>query len=247
VLDALASGIGVVVTTLNVQHLASLNDVVGEITGIRQQETIPDWVLDLADQVELVDMSPYALQRRMAHGNVYPDPRKADLALRRFFTSENLTALRDLALMRVANQVDAELLDRWSKQRTPETRERVLVCVAPRAVSEDLIRRGARIASRTRGDLLVIHAPSSEDGPGTDWVSSIRALTEELGGDFELVRGDDPVEAVLAYAYRQHVTQVIVGVSRRSRLKELLRGSFVHDLIRSASDVDVHVIAREDR
>ena len=122
VLDLLAEGI-TVITTVNVQHLESLNDVVADITGIRQQETVPDWVLDLADQVELVDMSPHALQRRMMHGNVYPDARKAELALRRFFTAENLTALRELALMRVANLVDDELLNRGRRatSRRPES------------------------------------------------------------------------------------------------------------------------------
>src|SRR6266498_336383 len=142
-----------VITTVNVQHLASLNDLVARITGIRQQETVPDWVLDLADQVELVDMSPYALQRRMVHGNVYPNPGKAELALQKYFTMDNLTALRELALMRVANQVDEEVLRRWSKQGIPETRERILVCVSRPGVSEDLIRRGCRIAHRTQGDL----------------------------------------------------------------------------------------------
>ena len=114
-----------VITTVNVQHLESLNDVVADVTGVRQRETVPDWVVDLADQVELVDMSPHALQRRMLHGNVYPDPAKAELALQRYFTTDNLTALRELALMRVANQVDETLLSRWSKGRTPETRDRV--------------------------------------------------------------------------------------------------------------------------
>jgi Osmosensitive K+ channel His kinase sensor domain len=118
VLDVLAEGVAVI-TTVNVQHLVSLNDLVARITGIRQQETVPDWVLDLADQVELVDMSPYALRRRMVHGNVYPDPAKAELALQRYFTIDNLTALRELALMRVANRVDEEVLQRWSKQGIP--------------------------------------------------------------------------------------------------------------------------------
>ncbi len=114
VVDVLAAGIEVV-TTVNAQHLASLNDVVANVTGIRQQETVPDWMLDLADQVELVDLSPHALRRRMLHGNIYPESRKAEVALQRFFTTENLTALRELALMRVANQVDEDLLRRWSK------------------------------------------------------------------------------------------------------------------------------------
>jgi two-component system, OmpR family, sensor histidine kinase KdpD len=125
VVDLLVEGIEVI-TTVNIQHLESLNDVVAQVTGIRQRETVPDWVVDLADQVELVDMSPHALRRRMLHGNVYPDQRKAELALQRFFTTENLTALRELALMRVANQVDETLLSRWSGERAaPETRERV--------------------------------------------------------------------------------------------------------------------------
>ncbi len=105
VIDTLAAGIEVI-TTINIQHLESLNDVIANVTGIRQQETVPDWLFDLADQVELVDMSPHALRRRIAHGNVYPDARKSELALQRFFTTENLTALRELALLKVANQVD---------------------------------------------------------------------------------------------------------------------------------------------
>jgi two-component system sensor histidine kinase KdpD len=246
VLDVLAEGI-TVITTLNAQHLASLNDVVGKVTGVRQQETVPDWILDLADQVELVDMSPYALQRRMVHGNVYPDPRKAELALRRFFTIENLTALRELALMRVANQVDDELLRRWSKAGTPETRERILVCVSRRDTADQLIRRGARMAQRTRGDLLVAHATSGEE-PDPDWLERTRRLVTELGGEFEILgTEEDPVESILSFAYQQHVTQIVVGESLRSRWQELVRGSFVNRLIRRASNVDVHVIARVER
>jgi two-component system sensor histidine kinase KdpD len=156
VIDLLAARIEVI-TTVNIQHLESLNDVVADVTGVQQRETVPDWVVELADQIELVDMSPHALRRRMLHGNVYPDPAKAELALQRYFTTDNLTALRELALMRVANQVDETLLSRWSKGRTtPETRERVLVCVAEPSSANDLVRRGARIAQRARGDFLVV-------------------------------------------------------------------------------------------
>jgi nucleotide-binding universal stress UspA family protein len=246
VLDVLAEGI-TVITTLNVQHLASVNDVVAKVTGIRQQETVPDWVLDIADDVELVDMSPRSLQRRMMHGNVYPDPRKAELALRRFFTMDNLTALRELALMRVANQVDDELLARWSKTSTPETRERVLVCVSRKEISEELIRRGGRIAQRTRSDLLVVHVSAGERPPDREWIARVRALVESLGGEFQILEGDDPVEAVLSFAYQQRVTQILVGESLRSWWQELLRGSFVNRLIRKASNIDVHVIARRER
>ena len=145
VLDILADGIEVI-STLNIQHIESLNDVVAKATGILQRETVPDWILELADQVELVDMSPHALRRRMMHGNVYPDARKAELALRRFFTEENLTALRELALMRMANQVDEELLSRWTKETRPgHARARARRRLTTRA------RRGPGPAWRARG------------------------------------------------------------------------------------------------
>ena len=246
VFDILAAGISVI-TTVNIQHVASLNDVVAQITGIRQNETVPDWVIDLADQLELVDMSPHALQRRMIHGNVYPDPRKAELALRRFFTMENLTALRELALLRVANRVDEELLSRWSKTSTPETRERVLVCASRPGFSEDLVRRGARIARRAQGDLLAVHVRSSEEHENPGWLEQMDALVRELGGTFEVVKNDDPVDGVIGFAYRQHVTQIVVGEPLRSRWQEILRGSFVNRLIRRSENIDIHVIARREQ
>jgi len=246
VLDLLAEGIEVI-TTVNVQHIESLNDVVADITGIRQRETVPDWVVDLADQIELVDMSPHALRRRMVHGNVYPDARKAELALQRFFTVENLTALRELALMRVANQVDESLLDRWSRSKIPETRERVLVCVSQPELAEDLIRRGARIAQRSRGDLLVAHVREGDEREAGAWLHHIDRLTRDLGGTLEVIDSDEPVDAVLGYAYRHFVTQIVVGEPLRSRWQELLRGSFVNRLIHRAEKIDVHVIARRRR
>jgi two-component system sensor histidine kinase KdpD len=246
VIDLLVEGI-VVISTVNIQHIESLNDVVADVTGIRQRETVPDWVVDMADQLELVDMSPHALQRRMMHGNVYPDPRKAELALQRFFTTDNLTALRELALMRVANQVDETLLSRWSKARAPETRERVLVCVSHPDFAEDLVRRGARIAQRGRGDLLVLHVREGDEGRAQDRLEGLDRLVRNLGGEFHVVSADDPVEGVLGFAYRQFVTQLVVGEPLRSRWKEILRGSFVNRLIRKATNVDIHVIARQSR
>ncbi|MEX2587098.1 MAG: universal stress protein [Actinomycetota bacterium] len=246
VLDVLAEGINVI-TTVNIQHVASLNDVVAQTTGIRQQETVPDWVLDLADQIELVDMSPYALRRRMVHGNVYPDPNKAELALRRFFTEENLTALRELALMRVANVVDRDLLEKWSKNKAPETRERVMVCVDDGPRSEDLIRRGARMAGRLGGDLLVLHVQTGHKDLSTEWAKRTQFLVRELGGEFHVQKAEDPVEEALAFASRQKITQIVVGESPRSRWKELIGGSFVANLIRRASEVDIHVISQQER
>ncbi len=243
VIDLLAARIEVI-TTVNIQHLESLNDVVADLTGVRQRETVPDWVVELADQIELVDMSPHALQRRMLHGNVYPDPAKAELALQRYFTTDNLTALRELALMRVANQVDETLLSRWSKTRTPETRERVLVCVGEPASADDLVRRGARIAQRARGDLLVVHARGRIEPATAEWLVSLRQLVADLGGELLVIDDEDPVAGVLNVAYTQFVTQLVVGESRRSRFKEFVRGSFVNELIRQATNVDIHVIAR---
>jgi two-component system sensor histidine kinase KdpD len=246
VLDILREGIEVI-TTINVQHIESLNDVVAKVTGIQQRETVPDWLLEVADQVELVDMSPHALRRRMMHGNVYPDPLKAELALRRFFTEENLTALRELALMRLANRVDEELLERWTKETTPDTRERVLVCVSRPELAEELVRRGARIAQRARGDLLVVHVSSAETRDEAAWLAEIRDLTTQLDGQFDVVRAESAVDGVLGYAYRQHVTQIVVGEPLRSRWQELVRGSFINKLIKRASEIDVHVIARRKR
>jgi two-component system sensor histidine kinase KdpD len=246
VIDLLSDGIEVI-TTVNIQHLESLNDVVAGVTGVRQRETVPDWVVELADQIELVDMSPHALQRRMLHGNVYPDPAKAELALQRYFTTDNLTALRELALMRVANQVDATLLSRWSKGRIPETRERVLVCVSHPEFSWDLVRRGARIAQRARGDLLVVHVRERDDEATRAWLVEVDQLVADLGGEFHVIDDDDGVAGVLNFGYAQFVTQLVVGESLRSRLQELLRGSFVNELLRKASNIDIHVIARRER
>ncbi len=246
VLDILAEGIEVI-TTLNIQHVESLNDVVAKATGIQQRETVPDWILDIADQVELVDMSPHALRRRMMHGNVYPDARKAELALRRFFTEENLTALRELALMRVANQVDEDLLSRWTKETIPDTRERVLVCVSRPELAEDLVRRGARVAQRAHGDLLVVHVAGTEQRDEPPWMAGIRDLTSKLGGEFEVIRAESALDGVIGYAVRQHITQIVVGEPLRPRWQEILRGSFVNRLIRAASEIDIHVIARRER
>jgi two-component system sensor histidine kinase KdpD len=246
VIDLLAAGIEVI-TTVNIQHLESLNDVVADVTAVRQRETVPDWVVELADQIELVDMSPHALQRRMLHGNVYPDPAKAELALQRYFTTDNLTALRELALMRVANQVDETLLSRWSKGRALETRERVVVCVSDRETAQDLVRRGARIAQRARGDLLVVHVRERDDPATTAWLVELSQLVADVGGEFHVIDDDDAVNGVLKFAYAQFVTQLVVGESLRSRVRELLRGSFVNELIRKADAIDIHVIARRER
>jgi len=146
----------------------------------------------------------------------------------------------------VANQVDESLLARWSKSKVPETRERVLVCVSRPELSGDLVRRGARIAQRARGELLVVHVREGHDRDAP-WLQDVARLTRDLGGTFDVIDSDEPVDSVLGFAYRQFVTQILVGEPLRSRWQELLRGSFVDRLIRKATNIDIHVIARRER
>ena len=189
----LAAGIDVI-STVNIQHLESLNDAVEDITGIVQQETVPDAVVRAADQIELVDMSPEALRRRMAHGNVYK-AEKVDAALSNYFRVGNLSALRELALLWLADRVD-EGLDRYRHAHdidaTWPTRERIVVAVSGGPESEALVRRGARIAARgAGGELVVLYVARSDGlaGAPLDSVAAVRRLTEEVGGGFHTISG----------------------------------------------------------
>ena len=239
-----------VITTLNIQHLESLNDVVQRITGIKQQETIPDEAARGADQVELVDMAPEALRRRMAHGNIYA-PEKVDAALANYFRVGNLGALRELALMWVADQVDDALheykvahgiLETW------ETRERVVVALTGAPSGEQLIRRAARMATRTRGDLIGVHVRPSDGlaaGP-TARLDDHRTLLEGLGGVYREVSGPDVATALIDFARREQATQLVLGASQRSRWAEWVRGSVINDALRRAEGIDVHVISESE-
>ncbi len=248
--ELLEAGIDVV-TTLNIQHLESLNDVVEQITGIKQYETIPDAVVRRAEQVELVDMTPEALRRRMVHGNVYP-PDRIDVALTHYFRPGNLTALRELALLWVADRVE-EGLQRYRAEHgiaTPwETRERIVVALAGRREEESLIRRAVRIAERTPGsELLAVHVADGDGRPGADpaVLAGQRALVESLGGDYHQVVGDDPAAGVLAFARAEDATQIVLGGSRRTRLGGLVFGDqVVPKVTRQAGSIDVHLLAPE--
>ena len=193
--ELLEAGI-TVITTVNVQHLESLNDVVYEITGVRQRETMPDAVVRQAQQIELVDMAPEALRRRLAHGNVYA-PEKVDAALGNYFRVGNLTALRELALLWVAGKVD-EQLDKYRADHNIgshwETRERVVVALTGGQEGDTLIRRAARIAARTTAsDLLAVHVARSDGLSGGDpaHLARQRVLVEDLGGTYHQVVGTD--------------------------------------------------------
>ncbi|MET8697588.1 ATP-binding protein [Kitasatospora sp. NPDC004723] len=245
--DLLDAGIDVI-TTVNVQHLESLNDVVRKITGTPQRETVPDEVVRRADQIELVDMAPQALRRRMAHGNVYR-AEKVDAALSHYFRVGNLTALRELALLWVAGRVDEGLRDYRASHnidRVWETRERVVVALTGGPEGETLIRRAARIADRTAGgDLLAVHVTRSDGlaGASSGALAQQRQLAESLGGSYHVVVGDDIPTALLAFARAHDATQLVLGTSRRGRITRFLTGPGIGETTVDASeDIDVHMV-----
>ena len=246
--ELLAAGI-TVISTLNIQHLESVNDVVEQITGVKQQETIPDAIVRRADQVELVDMAPEAIRRRMAHGNIYP-PERVDTALGNYFRPGNLAALRELALLWVADRVEeglADYRDRHGIDRPWETRERILVAITGSEDGDRLIRRAARMAARVHGDLIAVHVASLTGEPQGSTLERQKLLVEELGGTVKEVAGDDVGETLVAVATLSNATQIVLGATRRSRYAELMRGSVINRVIRSSgTGIDVHVIGREE-
>jgi two-component system, OmpR family, sensor histidine kinase KdpD len=245
--ELLDAGIDVI-STVNIQHLESLNDVVEKITGVPQRETLPDAVVRAADQVELVDMTPEALRRRMAHGNIYP-PEKIDAALTNYFRTGNLTALRELALLWLADKVD-EGLQRYREAHhirdTWEARERVVVALTGGPEGETLIRRAARIAARSGGgELLAVHVtrPDGLTGANPAALAAQRRLAESLGGSYHQVVGDNVAEALLTFARAENATQLVLGASRRSWLTATLTGPGIGSrTIRGSGDIDVHIV-----
>ncbi|MEO3819959.1 DUF4118 domain-containing protein [Plantactinospora sp. B24E8] len=247
--ELLDAGIDVL-STVNVQHLESLNDVVEQITGVVQRETVPDGVVRAAEQVELVDMTPEALRRRMAHGNIYA-PDKIDAALANYFRIGNLTALRELALLWLADQVEDQL-DRYRADQgiaaTWETRERVVVGLTGGAEGETLIRRAARIAARSKGaELLAIHVSRSDGLRGADpaMLSRQRLLVERLGGTYHQAVGSDIPAALLDFAQGVNATQIVLGASRRGRLARILSPGVGSTTTALSGPIDVHLVTHE--
>jgi two-component system sensor histidine kinase KdpD len=248
--ELLDAGIDVI-TTVNIQHLESLNDVVQQITGITQHETIPDAVVRTAEQIELVDMTAEALQRRMAHGNIYK-PDKIDAALGNYFRVGNLTALRELALLWLADKVDDQL-DRYRRDHdiegTWEARERVVVALTGGPEGDTLIRRAARIAERVRGaDLLAVHVVHSEglSGPDPANLARQRALIESIGGTYHQVVGDDIPQALLSFARGVNATQLVLGASRRGRFAQLFSRGIGVTTVAESGPIDVHLVTHEE-
>src|SRR3984957_20293211 len=247
VTELLEAGIDVI-SAVNVQHLESVTDVVEQITGVVQRETVPDAVVRAADQVELVDMTAEALRRRMAHGNIYP-PEKIDAALTNYFRAGNLTALRELALLWLADKVD-EGLQKYRAEHditsTWEARERVVVALTGGPEGDTLIRRAARIAARASGgDLLAVHVTKSDrlTGANPANLARQRQLVESLGGSYHQVVGENISEALLTFAKAENATQLVLGASRRSWLLALLTGPGIGArTIRGSGAIDVHIV-----
>src|SRR6202790_3896146 len=241
-----------VISAVNIQHLESLNDVVEKITGVPQRETVPDAIVRAADQVEMVDMTPEALRRRMAHGNIYP-PEKIDAALTNYFRAGNLSALRELALLWLADKVD-EGLQRYRAEHqitsTWEARERVVVALTGGLEGDTLIRRGARVAARSSGgDLLAVHVTKSDGLTGANPANLARQrrLVESLGATYHQVVGDNISDTLLTFARAENATQLVLGASRRSWLLAMLTGPGIGSrTIRDSGAIDVHIVTHSE-
>ncbi len=249
--ELLAAGINVW-TTLNVQHLESLVDLVWKITGVRQRETVPDLALSRADDIEMVDITPDELRQRLSEGKVYL-PETAQMAAANFFKPENLTALRELALRRMAQTVDDQLLTAM-RQRGVEgpwaAGERILVLVAPDAAAQSLVRAGRRLSDMMMDapwTVAFVERPNrpSPDAHGAAKINGAFRLAEQLGGTTIVLAGDDLIGTLLDYARQNNVTQIVVGTSRRARWRALMGRALIPALAEQVKGAALHIITQE--
>ena len=251
VLDILGAGINVI-TTVNIQHLESLADEVEQMTGTPVHERVPDWVVRKANQIELIDSSPQQLRRRMLHGNIYPED-KVPQALTHFFRTDNLIALRELALRFVADESDEELLGHL-RQHQPlvpwETAERIMVAVTTAPGTDVLLRRAARIALRYKAELEVVHVIVDDTGLTGDHQSTdgLRELAADLGARWHEIQQDDPARAIIGFARQHEITQILIGPIHRSWPHIAVGGRIVRRVFEEAGacGIDVLVIARRE-
>ena len=248
--ELLSHGIDVY-STVNIQHIESLNDVVAQITHVRVRETVPDSVFDRADAVELVDLTPDDLIQRLKEGKVYV-PRQAERALEHFFSPANLTALRELALRRTADRVDEQLLTQMQAGAIPgpwAAGERILVCVSEDPRAAGLVRYAKRLADRLHGPWTALYVEGrrslQHSEEERDRIADTLRLAESLGGEAVTIPSAERkiADDVIGYAESHNVTHIIIGKSSRSRWFEILHGSVVHELVRRSGNISVHVIA----
>ena len=250
VIELLDDGIDVI-TTVNIQHVESLADAVGRMIEVPVRERVPDRVVRRADRIELVDSPPVQLRRRMLDGKIYP-PEQVSGALTHYFRLDHLTVLRELAQRFQDGETEVELLGYLNSVPTQSNsggRERILVGVVVGPATGAVVRRAARMAARYRADLdaLFVAPGRGMGGPGDERLVALRRAVADAGAEWHEVRGDDPAQALVDFATRRQVTQIVVGSSSRSRWRELLGGgSTVWRVLRLAGpeDIDVHVIAR---
>ena len=245
--ELLAAGIDVY-TTLNVQHLESLNDVVAQVTGVIVRETLPDNIFEQADEIELVDITPEQLVERLNAGKVYVTP-QAQRALKSFFQRANLVALRELSLRRSAERISADVQsERASRsgEKTWPTSEKLLVCVSPSPHSAKLIRSTKRMAASLQAEWIAVSvetpAAARMSGPARERLLNHLHLAEQLGAETVTLSAADPAEEIVRYARSRNVTKIIVGKTDLPRWKALLFGSFLDDLLRRSGEIDVYVI-----
>lgn len=235
-----------VFSTVNIQHIESLNDLVAKLTGVVVRERIPDHVLDEADEVIVVDVTPETLQERLQEGKIYA-PEKVEQSLRNFFRRQNLIALRELAFREVADNLE-ETADADDQSRYCSVHERVLVCVSTQVNSSQLLRRGARIASYMKARLYAVFVTRPDRFLTKDeslYIEICEHFCKEFGGEFLRVDGTDIPEAIAQVACQNLITQVVLGHSQKSRLDLLLRSSTVQQLMRHLKEVDLHIIATD--
>ena len=250
--DILSAGIDVI-TTVNIQHLESVADEVEQMTETRVRERVPDLFVREASEIELIDSSPEQLRRRMLHGNIYPQERVL-AALTRFFRTDNLIALRELALRFVADESDEELLEHLRRSRSQvlwETTERTMVAVSAVPGTDMLLRRAARIASRARGELDVVHVIAGDTGLAGDRqrTDGLRQLAADLGARWHEIQDDDPARAIIDFARQHQITQIVIGSIQRSGWHITDSGPILRHVIHEAgaSGIDVHIIARRGK
>lgn len=240
-----------VLTTLNVQHIESLNDVVARITRIRVRETVPDQVIDSADEVEVIDLTPADLIKRLGEGKVYVRD-QAQRALKHYFSPGNLTALRELALRRTAQRVDDQMVTYMRSHAIAgpwAAGDRLLVCISDDPATGGMIRHAKRMSDRLKAPFTAIYVETARhqrlDEAARDRVADALRLAEQLGGEALTLPGRTVTEALVTFAHAHNITQIIIGKSQRSRWFEMVNGSVVHDLVRRATGISVHVIASE--
>jgi two-component system sensor histidine kinase KdpD len=250
VLDLLAAGIDVW-TTMNVQHIESMHTTVETITGVAVRETVPDWMVDQADEVSLVDVSVEEMHRRMKEGNIYP-PAQARMALQNFFRKGNLTALRELALRRTAENVDTAL-ERYMQEHSIAdpwaATERIMVAVDYKPFSKDLIRRGWHLARGLKATLTAVHVSSESEQPTPEEQAGLRdnlELAEDLGAEIVTLKDGDAASALARLAKERHITQIVIGKSKRGKWQQLFQPSMSRRLLGMVTQ-DIHIVSPQVR